>query len=117
MVLIEAAIADSDCIIFPMQPGPFDVLSADAVNQIVVDCQAQHRTICVVNRAAKRNPLVAEAIAMIAEGGGGSPIVIEERYQYQVATLEGKVGQEKSKPIRAEIAKLWSAVKEVLRGR
>lgn len=117
MVLIEAAISDSDCIIIPMQPGPFDVLSSDAVNQIVVDCQAQHRTIRVVNRAAKRNPLVADAIETIKANGGGSPIVIEDRHQYQLATLDGKAGQEKSKPIREEIAKLWRAVKEVLSGR
>lgn len=115
---IDKAIDASGCVVIPLQPGPFDILSSDAVNQLISDNHAQSRVVRVVNRAAKKNPLVAEAIAEIESHGGGSPIVIEDRHLYPTAILDGKAVQElRSKPAKVEIAALWRAVEGVLNGK
>ncbi len=118
---INLTVSESQCVIIPMQPGPFDVLSADAINQIVVDQGKQAVTIRVVNRADARHPLLKAAIDEIAANGGGKPIIIGENFLFQTAILDGKAPQEMtgrgSKNVKADVAVLWSAVKGVLDGK
>jgi chromosome partitioning protein len=107
---IEQVIAMADLIIVPVRPSPHDLRAA--AGTVEMARRAGKPFMFVVNGAAPRAGITAQAIAALSEHGRVAPVVLYQRTEYAASMIDGRTVTEAAAAGRSaqEIAELWQCV-------
>ncbi len=104
---IERVIAIADLVLIPTRPSPHDLRAIGATVDIA------RRTgkpfFFVMNGAAARAHITAEAVAALSEHGRVAPVILHQRTEYAVSMINGRTVMETAPSGRSaqEITDLW----------
>lgn len=114
---IEHVIATADLVLIPARPSPHDLRAVAAT----VDMAKRKGKpfLFIVNGAAPRANITAEAVASLSEHGRVAPIILYQRTDYAVSMIDGRTVMEIAPSSRSaqEIAELWKYVHALVRKR
>lgn len=112
---IERVIAVSDLVLIPARPSPHDLRAVAAT--VAMASGAGKPILFVVNGAAPRANITAEAVAALSEHGRVAPIILYQRTDYAASMIDGRTVMETSPSGRSarEVAELWKYVYTQLR--
>jgi chromosome partitioning protein len=104
---IEQAIAMADLVLIPARPSPHDLRAIGAT--VNMTRSAGKPYFFVINGAAPRAHITAEAIAALSEHGRVAPVILYQRTNYASSMIDGRTVMETAAPGRSaeEIAQLW----------
>jgi chromosome partitioning protein len=104
---IEQIIAIADLVLIPARPSPHDLRAIGATVEIVR--KAGKPFLFVLNGAAPRANITAEAVAALSEHGRVAPVILHQRTDYAVSMIDGRTVMETVPTGRSaqEIAELW----------
>ena len=107
---IERAIALADLVLIPARPSPHDLRAMGATVNIAR--KAGKPFLFVINGAAPRANITAEAVAALSEHGRVAPVILYQRTEYASSMIDGRTVMETSALGRSaqEIADLWTHV-------
>ena len=107
---IEQVIAIADLVLIPARPSPHDLRAIGAT--VKMARRAGKPFLFVVNGAAPRANITAEAVAALSEHGRVAPIVLYQRTDYAVSMIDGRTVMETGATGRSaqEIAELWKYI-------
>lgn len=107
---IRSVVALADLVIIPTRPSPHDLRAVGKTVDIVNDCGK--RMVFVVNGAANRARITADAAIALSQHGAVSPTVIYQRTDYASSMIDGRTAGELDAGSKsaAEIAELWQYV-------
>jgi chromosome partitioning protein len=107
---IEQIIAISDLIIIPARPSPHDLRAVGAT--VEMTRRAGKPFLFVVNGAAPRANITAEAVAALSEHGRVAPVILYQRTDYAASMIDGRTVMETAAGGRSaqEMSDLWSYV-------
>jgi len=107
---IEQVIALADLIIIPARPSPHDLRAVGAT--VEMTRRAGKPFLFVVNGAAPRANITAEAVAALSEHGRVAPVILYQRTDYAASMIDGRTVMETATGGRSaqEIAELWSYI-------
>jgi chromosome partitioning protein len=107
---IEQVIAIADLVLIPARPSPHDLRAIGATVRMAR--RAGKPFFFVINGAAPRANITAEAIAALSEHGRVAPIILYQRTEYAASMIEGRTVMETAPAGRSaqEIAGLWNYV-------
>ena len=102
---IAAVVAVSDLVVIPTRASPHDLR---AVGATVALCRT--RPIFVINGAAHRARLTAQAAIALSEHGTVAPTIVYQRTDYAAAMVDGRTIQELDPAGKGakEVADLWA---------
>jgi len=112
--IIRDALSTADLVVLPVQPSPMDLLSQEAMFDLVDDMGLGDRTMFVLNRVQGRSDLYKKAMEFLKVRTGLDVPVVKNRADYARAAWSGKGGCDLNKQCRAEIATLWAAIEKAL---
>ena len=112
---IERVIAVSDLVLIPARPSPHDLRAVAAM--VAMASGAGKPILFVVNGAAPRANITAEAVAALSEHGRDAPVIFYQRTDYAASMIDGRTVMETSPSGRSarEVAELWKYVYTQLR--
>jgi chromosome partitioning protein len=114
---IDRVIAVADLVLIPTRPSPHDLRAVSAT----VDIARRVGTpfLFVINGAAPRANITAEAVAALSEHGRVAPVILYQRTEYASSMVDGRTVMEIAPSGRSahEIAELWKYVSAQLRRR
>jgi len=104
---IEQVIALADLVVIPARPSPHDLRAIGATVEIAK--KAGKPFLFVLNGAAPRANITAEAVAALSEHGPVAPVILHQRTDYAVSMIDGRTVMETAPAGRSaqEIADLW----------
>jgi chromosome partitioning protein len=104
---IERTIAMADLVLIPARPSPHDLRAIGAT--VNMTRSAGKPYFFVINGAAPRANITAEAIAALSEHGRVAPVILYQRTDYASSMIDGRTVMEMGTQGRsaAEVAKLW----------
>jgi chromosome partitioning protein len=104
---IEQVIAIADLVLIPARPSPHDLRAIGATVEIAR--RAGKPFLFVLNGAAPRANITAEAVAALSEHGLVAPVILHQRTDYAVSMIDGRTVMETVPNGRSaqEIAELW----------
>ena len=104
---IERVIAIADLVLIPARPSPHDLRAIGATVDMVR--KAGKPFLFVMNGAATRANITAEAVAALSEHGRVAPVILHQRTEYAVSMIDGRTVMETAPNGRSaqEIADLW----------
>jgi len=104
---IEQVIAIADLVLIPARPSPHDLRAIGATVEIAR--RAGKPFLFVLNGAAPRANITAEAVAALSEHGRVAPVILHQRTDYAVSMIDGRTVMETVPTGRSaqEIAELW----------
>jgi chromosome partitioning protein len=107
---IEQAIAIADLVLIPARPSPHDLRAIGATVDIVR--RAGKPFLFVINGAAPRATITAEAVAALSEHGRVEPTILYQRTDYAASMIDGHTVIETATLGRSaqEISELWKGV-------
>jgi chromosome partitioning protein len=107
---IAQVISIADLILIPARPSPHDLRAIGATVEIVR--RAGKPFLFVVNGAAPRANITAEAVAALSEHGQVAPVILYQRTDYAASMIDGRTVMETAPGARSaqEIAELWSYI-------
>ena len=107
---IEEVIAIADLVIIPARPSPHDLRAVGVT--VEMTRRAGKQFLFVVNGAAPRANITAEAVAALSEHGRVAPVILYQRTDYAASMIDGRTVMETAASGRSaqEIADLWSYV-------
>jgi chromosome partitioning protein len=107
---IEQVIAIADLVLIPARPSPHDLRAIGATVKMVR--MAGKPFLFVVNGAAPRANITAEAVAALSEHGRVAPVILYQRTDYAASMIDGRTVMETTPSGRSaqEIAELWKYV-------
>src|SRR3954471_260346 len=107
---IERVISTADLVLIPARPSPHDLRAVAATVDMAK--RAGKPFLFVVNGAAPRANITAEAVAALSEHGRVAPVILYQRTDYAVSMIDGRTVMETAASGRSarEIADLWSYV-------
>jgi chromosome partitioning protein len=112
---IERVIAAADLVLIPARPSPHDLR---AVARTVGMARAANKPfLFVVNGAASRANITAEAVAALSEHGQVAPVILYQRTDFASSMVDGRTVMEMALSSRSaqEIVELWKCVYTRLR--
>jgi chromosome partitioning protein len=114
---IERVIAAADLVLVPARPSPHDLRAVAAT--VAMASRAGKPFLFVVNGAAPRANITAEAVASLSEHGRVAPVILYQRTDYAASMIDGRTVMELAPSSRsaAEIAELWKYVHTQFRKR
>jgi len=114
---IEHVIATADLVLIPARPSPHDLRAVAAT--VAMAKRAGKPFLFVINGAAPRANITAEAVAALSEHGRVAPVILYQRTDYAVSMIDGRTAMELGSSSRsaAEIAELWKYVHTQMRRR
>lgn len=114
---IEQVLAIADFVIVPARPSPHDLRAVGAT--VGMARAAKKPFAFVVNGAAPRANITAEAVAALSEHGRVAPIILYQRTEFAASMIDGRTVMESSVNGRSaqEIADLWKYVSAQMRVR
>ena len=107
---INGAITLADLVIIPARPSPHDLRAIGAT--VSMTRKAGKPFIFVVNGAAPRANITAEAVAALSEHGRVAPIILYQRTDYAASMIDGHTVLEATTASRSmqEISDLWKHI-------
>jgi chromosome partitioning protein len=107
---IEQVIAVADLVLIPARPSPHDLRAIGATVRMAR--RAGKPFLFVVNGAAPRANITAQAVAALSEHGRVAPIILYQRTDYAGSMIDGRTVMETAPAGRSaqEIAELWKYV-------
>src|SRR5229473_2667862 len=107
---IKRVIAIADLVLIPARPSPHDLRAIGATVEIAR--RAGKPFLFVLNGAAPRANITAEAVAALSEHGRVAPIILYQRTDYAVSMIDGRTVMETVPSGRSarEIAELWNYI-------
>lgn len=104
---IARVVASADAVVIPTRPSPHDLR---AVGGTVALCRV--RPIFVVNGAAQRARLTAQAAIALSEHGAVAPTVVYQRTDFAASMVDGRTIQELDQRGKgaAEVTSLWAYI-------
>lgn len=107
---IKAVVSLADLVIIPTRPSPHDLRAVGKTVDIVNECGK--RMMFVINGAANRARITADAAIALSQHGAVAPTVIYQRTDYASSMIDGRtVGEiDAESKSAAEIAELWNYV-------
>ena len=104
---IEQVIAIADLVVIPARPSPHDLRAIGATVDMVR--RAGKPFFFVMNAAASRANITAQAVAALSEHGPVAPVILNQRTEYAVSMIDGRTVMETAPNGRSaqEIAALW----------
>lgn len=114
---IDRVIRVSDLILVPARPSPHDLRAITATVELA--SRAGKPFHFVINGAAPRANITAEAAAALSEHGRVAPVILYQRTDYAASMIDGRTVMEMASSSRsaAEVAELWKYVHAQLRKR
>ena len=114
---IEDVIATADLVLIPARPSPHDLRAVAAT--VAMARRAGKPFLFVLNGAASRANITAEAVAALSEHGRVAPVILYQRTDYAVSMIDGRTAMELAASSRSatEIAELWKYVHTQIRRR
>jgi chromosome partitioning protein len=107
---IEQVIAMADLIVIPVRPSPHDLRAAGGTVEMAR--RAGKPFMFVVNGAAPRASITAQAVAALSEHGRVAPVILYQRTEYAASMIDGRTVVEAAASGRSaqEIADLWQCI-------
>lgn len=107
---IRAVVEAADLVLIPTRPSPHDLRAVGATVDLVDG--AKKPMVFVVNGAANRAKITAEAAVELSQHGTVAPVTIYQRTDFAVSMVDGRTVQEIDPGGRSalEIAALWTYV-------
>lgn len=107
---IKAVVALADLVIIPTRPSPHDLRAVGKTVDIVNSCGK--RMMFVINGAAHRARITADAAIALSQHGAVAPTVIYQRTDFASSMIDGRTAGEIDPQGRsaAEMAELWNYV-------
>ena len=104
---IDQVIAIADLVLIPARPSPHDLRAIGATVNMVR--RAGKPFFFVINGAAPRANITAEAVAALSEHGRVAPVILYQRTDYAASMIDGRTVMETVPAGRSaqEIAELW----------
>jgi chromosome partitioning protein len=114
---IERVITTADLVLIPARPSPHDLRAVAATVELAK--KAGKPFLFVINGAAPRASITAEAVAALSEHGRVAPIILYQRTDFAVSMIDGRTVMELAASSRSahEIAELWKFVRTAIRKR
>lgn len=112
---IKAVVDLADLVVIPTRPSPHDLRAVGKTVDIVNECGK--RMVFVVNGAANRARITAEAAIALSQHGAVSPTVVYQRTDFASSMIDGRTVQEIDPQGKSsnEIIDLWNYVNTLLR--
>jgi chromosome partitioning protein len=112
---IKAVAAVSDLVIIPTRPSPHDLRAVGATVDLVATTKKP--MIFIVNGAANRARITADAAVALSQHGTVAPVTIYQRIDFAVSMIDGRTVRELDPKSRSatEITELWNYVNLRLR--
>lgn len=109
---IEQVIAVADLIVIPARPSPHDLRAVGATVEMAR--RVGKPFLFVVNGAAPRASITAQAVAALSEHGRVVPVILYQRTDFAASMIDGRTVMETAPSSRSaqEIAELWRYVYE-----
>jgi chromosome partitioning protein len=107
---IETVISVADLVIIPARPSPHDLRAVGATVELTR--KAGKPFIFVVNAAAPRAKITAEAVAALSEHGRVAPTILYQRTDFAASMIDGRTVMETAPKGRSahEVADLWTHI-------
>ena len=107
---IERVIAIADLVLIPARPSPHDLRAIGGTVEMAR--RAGKPFLFVVNGAAPRASITAEAVAALSEHGRVAPGILYQRTDFAASMIDGRTVMETAAAGRSaqEIADLWKCV-------
>ncbi|MFQ5775336.1 MAG: AAA family ATPase [Kiloniellaceae bacterium] len=118
---LNATIGDviriSDLVVIPSRPSPHDLRSIGATVELVEHLGKP--LIFVLNGAAPRARITAEAVAILSQHGMLAPVVVHQRVDFAASMIDGRTVMELPGVSRSadEIGELWTYLSGRIEGR
>jgi chromosome partitioning protein len=107
---IEQVIAIADLILIPARPSPHDLRAIGATVEMAR--QAGKPFLFIVNGAAPRANITAQAVAALSEHGRVAPVILYQRTGYAASMIDGRTVMQGERTGRSaqEIEELWGYI-------
>jgi chromosome partitioning protein len=112
---IRSVVAMANLVLIPTRPSPHDLRAVGATVDLVV--AAKKPMVFVVNGAAPRARITADAAIALSQHGTVAPVILHQRVDFASSMIDGRTAQEidgNSNSAR-EVQQLWSYVNARLR--
>lgn len=112
---IEKVVGVADLVVIPTRPSPHDLRAVGKTVDIVNDCNK--RMVFVINGAAHRARISADAAIALSQHGAVCPTVVYQRTDFASSMIDGRTVQEMDKASKSaiEVRELWKYVNTHLR--
>lgn len=112
---IAKVLAEADLVLIPTRPSPHDLRAVGSTVELVQ--AAGKRMVFVINGAAPRARITAEAAIALSQHGTVAPVTIFQRTDFAASMIDGRTVQEIDATSRSaeEIEKIWTYVSTQLR--
>lgn len=112
---IRAVLAVADLVLIPTRPSPHDLRAVGATVELVE--AAGKRMVFVVNGAAPRARITAEAAIALSQHGTVAPVTLHQRTDFAASMIDGRTVQEIDPTGRSadEVGRLWQYVATQMR--
>jgi len=112
---IRQVIAFADLVVIPSRPSPHDLRAVRSTIELVE--QAKKPMIFVVNGAAQRAKITADAAIALSQHGKVAPVTVYQRTDFAQSMIDGRTAQELDPTSRSakEMQELLSYVRKQLR--
>lgn len=107
---IETVVSVADLVVIPTRPSPHDLRAVGKTVDIVNDCNK--RMVFVINGAANRARISADAAIALSQHGAVCPTVVYQRTDFASSMIDGRTVQELDKTSKSasEVRELWKYV-------
>lgn len=111
---IRAVVRNADLVLIPTRPSPHDLRAVGATVDVVEG--ENRRMIFVINGAANRARITAQAATALSQHGAVAPVIIIQRTDFASSMTDGRTVTEidPNGKSAAEIAALWTYVSKHL---
>jgi chromosome partitioning protein len=108
--IIKSVVTLADLVIIPTRPSPHDLRAVGKTVDIVNDCGK--RMMFVINGAAHRARITADAAIALSQHGAVAPTIIYQRTDYASSMIDGRTAGELDSNSKSaiEIVDLWNYV-------
>jgi chromosome partitioning protein len=113
--IISRVLAEADLVIIPIRPSPHDLRAVGKTVELVQ--AAKKKMVFVINGAAPRARITAEAAISLSQHGTVAPVTLFQRTDFAASMIDGRTVQEIDATSRSaeEVEKLWNYVSTQLR--
>lgn len=114
-LVLEQILPHADLVLVPTRPSPHDLRAIGATVELVE--RAKKRMIFVVNGAANRARITADAAIALSQHGTVAPVTLFQRTDFAASMTDGRTVQELDANGKSaqEVTELWKYVSTQLR--
>ncbi len=107
----------ADLVVIPTRPSPHDLRAAGATVALVED--ANKPLVFVINGAAQRARITAEAAIALSQHGALAPAIVHQRVDFAASMIDGRTVMELDGRSRSpsEVVELWRYLRDCLDGK